>query len=116
VPNPGKDETGDAALKRLEEGDFPVLKSQHGISFPKLHPVLGGNRVDVLRIDRQGIESGEKFARRRIRCVANGREKKPKNHQEESKPHEKSVDTFGMREQGGRRSFPRRVKMSGCRV
>jgi hypothetical protein len=70
----------------------------------------------VLRIDCQGIEGGEKFARGIIRCVAKEREKKSRNHQEETKPHEKSVDTFGMREQGGRRSVPWRVKMDKCAV
>ena len=116
MPDTGKNEAGDAAFKGLEEGDLPVLEGQHGVGFPEFDAVLGGNRVDVLRIDRQGIEGRKELARGRIRCAADRREKNPENHQEETKPHEKSVDTFGMGEQGGRRTSPRGVTINGCPV
>ena len=114
VPDAGKDEAGDASFERLEEGNLSILKGQDGVGFSEFHAIFGGNRVDVLRINGQSIEGGEKFARGRIRCVANRRKKTPQNHQEETKPHEKSVVTFGMLGQGGRRSVPRRVKMNRC--
>jgi hypothetical protein len=116
VANAGKDEAGDPAFEGLEEGDFAVLEGKDSVAFAELHAVLGGDGVDVLRIDRQGIQSGEKFARRRIRGTAYRRKKTPRNHQEEAKPHEKSVDTFGMKRQGGRPDFPRGVKMDRCGI
>ncbi len=116
MTNSGKDEAGDASFEGLEERDFSLLKGQDGVGFPEFHAVFGGNRVDVLRINRQSIEGGEKLARGRIRCTAKRGKKNPENHQDETKPHKKSVDTFGMWEQGGRRTFPRRVKMKGCAV
>ena len=75
VADAGKDEAGDAAFEGLEEGDFAVLKSQHGVGFAEFDAVFGGDSVDVLRIDREGVEGGEKFARGRIRCAGNRREK-----------------------------------------
>src|SRR5215472_3467219 len=62
----GKRESGDSPFEWLEKSEFAVLKGKNRIALANLHTLFAGYRVDMLRIELQGIQGGENFARRMI--------------------------------------------------
>ena len=60
----GKDKTGDVAFEGLKEHEFSALEGEDQIALMKFDAIGGGDGVDVVGIETQGIESGEDVTRR----------------------------------------------------
>jgi hypothetical protein len=89
------------AFERAEEGNLAVLEGEHRVALANFHAVLAGYGVNVLGIELQLVEGGEDLPWGRVRCAAQRGQKTSEGEQNPEKPHETSVDTFGIVEQGG---------------
>jgi len=100
VAEAGKDETSDAPLVRLEEGDFAFLEREEHVGVAEFDAVVGGESVNGLGIEAKGVERIEKIARRGIGSAGGRGEKEEEKNEAERKAHGGSVVTFGIGEQG----------------
>ena len=105
VANPGKNETGDAALEGLKKGQLALFKRDDQVALAKLDAICGRNGVDVLGIEAESIEGSEEVARRGIRGSRGRATEEKKGEQSEENAHLFSVVTFGIGGQGERLSI-----------
>jgi len=96
----GKNKSGDAPLEGLEEGDSAAVEGEGDVGLAHFDAVLGGNRIDVLSIEAEGVQGGQEFARGRVCCTTRKWQPEEKRKKNSKGPHRTSVDIFGMREQG----------------
>lgn len=102
VADAREDEAGDAAFEGFEESKLTVFEGEDGIGFAKLDAIFRSDGVDALGVDTQGVEGGEQVAGGGVSGLAGQGKEAGEEKEETAKTHGKSVDTFGMGEQGAR--------------
>ncbi|PYU88013.1 MAG: hypothetical protein DMG51_00615, partial [Acidobacteria bacterium] len=84
----------------------PLFKGENGIATPQLDMMGGSNAINIGGIDTQRLNRIIQFMRRSFRAWKDcRRQETPQREEDCLRPHTRSVVTFGMREQGGRREL-----------
>jgi hypothetical protein len=107
VPNAGKDKAGDVPFERLVKGQLAALQSDDHIAGVKFDSIGPGNRVNLVGIEPQGVESDEGVSRRGWGCGRSEAKTQKEETHGQAEPHTTSVVTFGMKGQGECESFLR---------
>ena len=113
VAESGEDHAGDAAVKRLVKGELSLFEGEDDVRLTELNAVRGGDGVNLMRVEAEGVESRQKIARRRAGCRTRGGQVEKTSKEGQDGTHTRSVVTFGMREQGEERARNGRFRLKG---
>ena len=110
VPESGKDKTSDATFEGLKESDFAFGEVESDVRLANLNAVLGRDGINSLAVELKSIKSRENLTRSGTgpgqiggNCARGWRKESDQQkecHERRAEPHNTSVVTFGISEQG----------------